>query len=225
MSARLARVLSLLALAPFLSGAHCNEDCGPPKTSLVSRPMERTLYAPAYLVAERQAPLGDALAPFDRRALRIDASRPVVLLAASASAWFEIGRVDASKLRPGDRGKDFVVLGVLDAAGKVPLFEGPRAIDEARRAGWDTLVLLPRGGGSAPWEAAVSVEMGRTVTSSWDAAKSACVERGAAGAAPPSFRLGSLPLRCGDGVRQDEEECDDGNRRSDDGCSAFCTRE
>ncbi len=225
MSARFARAVALFALAPFLSGAHCSEDCGPPKTSFVSRPMERTVYGAAFLIADRQAPLGDALAGFDRRALRVDASRPVAVLVAHASSWSEVARLDASQLRAGDRSPVYVVVGVLDAPGKLPLFEGASALDEARRAGWDTVVLLPRTAGNAPWEAAVSVDMGRTVTSVWDKARDTCVDRGRALGAPPTFRLGSLSPRCGDGARQDEEECDDGNRRSDDGCSAFCTKE
>ena len=41
----------------------------------------------------------------------------------------------------------------------------------------------------------------------------------------PEWRLGSLPTQCGDGVRQQDEDCDDGNREGGDGCSPYCTRE
>lgn len=222
---RLLRLLALAALAPALAGAHCNDDCGKPKTSLVSRPLERTIYGPALLVAERGAPLGEALGPFDRRALRIDPSRPVAVLLASSASWVDLGRLDAQKLQPGDRGPAFEVVGVLDHAGKVPLFESAGALEKAKRAGWDAIVLLPRSGGSDPWQTAVSVEMGRTVQTARDEKTDACVERGGAAAPVPTFKLGTLPVRCGDGVRQDDEECDDGNRRSGDGCSAFCNKE
>jgi len=222
---RIARIVSLGALAPFLSGAHCSEDCAKPKTSLVSRPLERTIYGPALLVADRGATLADTLAPFERRALRVDPSRPVAVVVTSSRAWGEVGRVDASKLAPGDRGSSYQVVGVLDTAGKLPLFEGAGALDQARREGWDAVVLLPRTPGNAPWEAAVTVEMGRVVTPVKDEKTGACVDPAGAAAAPPSFRLASLPVRCGDGVRQDDEECDDGNRAGGDGCSPFCTKE
>ena len=228
MSARIARLLriaSFAALAPFLAGAHCSEDCGKPKTSLISRPLERTIYGPGLLVVERGARLGDAIGSFERRSLKVDASRPVVVLLASSAAWADVGRLDPSELKPGDRGAAYEVVGVLDQPGKIPLFEGAPALAEAKRAGWDAVVLLPRAPGSAPWECAVSVEMGRTVTTVKDEKTDACVERVTSRAPAPSFRLASLPMRCGDGVRQGEEECDDGNRQADDGCSPFCTKE
>jgi cysteine-rich repeat protein len=225
LASRSLRLLALAALAPLLAGAHCNDDCGKPKTSLVSRPLERTIYGPALLVAERGAPLGEALGGFDRRALRIDPSRPVVVLLASSASWVDLGRLDAQKLQPGDHGPAFEVVAALDHAGKVPLFETAGALAAAKRAGWDAVVLLPRTGGSGPWEAAVSVEMGRTVQTVRDEKTDACLERGGVAGPVPTFKLATLPVRCGDGVRQDDEECDDGNRRAGDGCSPFCTKE
>ncbi|MFT3767510.1 MAG: myxococcus cysteine-rich repeat containing protein [Minicystis sp.] len=222
---RLLRVLAFSALAPFLAGAHCNDDCGKPKTSLVARPLERTIYGPALLVADRGATLGDTLEGFDRRSLRVDPSRPVAVLLASSASWSEVGRLDGSKLKAGDRGPSFKVVGIVDHAAKVPIFESPSAIGEAKRAGWDAIVLIPRTPGGGPWELAVSMEMGRTVQTARDEKTDACVERAGTSGPVPSFRLGSLPVRCGDGVRQDEEECDDGNRRNGDGCSSFCTKE
>src|SRR5512141_3447069 len=114
---RLARVIALGSLAPFLSGAHCSEDCGEPKTSLVARPLEKTIYGPALLVADRGATLADTLAPFERRSLRVDPSRPVAVLLTSSASWGEVGRLDGSKLEPGDKDPSFQVLGVLDTAG------------------------------------------------------------------------------------------------------------
>lgn len=220
---RLLRVISLAALAPLLAGAHCNDDCGPPKTSLVKRPIERTIYGAALLVTERGAPLADALSSFDRRALEIDPSRPVAVVLTRSSSWGEASRLDGSKLRAGDRGPSFTTIGVIDNAGKVPLFHDKAALDDAKREGWDAVLLIPRARDAAPWQVAVAVEMGRTVTPVKE--KGACVEHGAASGPPPSFKLGTLPVRCGDGVRQDDEECDDGNRRDGDGCSAFCAKE
>lgn len=222
---RLLRIAAFAALAPFLAGAHCSEDCGKPKTSLISRPLERTIYGPGLLVEGHGAPLGDALATFDRRSLRVDPSRPVVVLLASSSSWGELGRLDASKLKPGDRGPAFEVVGVLDNPGKLPLFENGAALGAAKSAGWDAVVLLPRTPGNAPWQCAVSVEMGRTVTTVKDEKTSACVDPPTSSAPVPQFKLASLPVRCGDGVRTDDEECDDGNRRAGDGCSPFCTKE
>jgi cysteine-rich repeat protein len=222
---RLARIVSLGALAPFLAGAHCSEDCSKPKTSLVSRPLERTIYGAAFLVADRGATLADTFGPFERRALKVDPSRPVAVIVTSSRGWGDVGRLDGSKLKPGDKGPGYQVVGVLDTAGKLPLFEGAGALDQAKRDGWDMVVLLPRTPGNAPWEAAVTVEMGRVVTPVKDEKTGTCVEPTAGGAVPPQFRLASLPVRCGDGVRQDEEECDDGNRLGGDGCSPFCTKE
>lgn len=224
-TARLLRVLAALALAPFLAGAHCSEECGKPATSKLARPLERTIYGPGLLVVEHGALLADALSAFDQRSLRVDPSRPVAVLLASSSSWAELGRLDASKLKPGDRGPAFEVVGVLDHAGKLPLFEGKGALDAAKNAGWDAVVMLPRTPGNSPWECAVSVEMGRAVKTVRDEKTDACITPPGSGAAAPSFVLASLPVRCGDGVRQQEEECDDGNRRPGDGCSPFCTKE
>lgn len=226
MSARLARILTLAALAPFLSGAHCKEDCAPPRSSVVARPLERTIYGPALLVTRpRVVPLADGLGLFEKRALRIDVSRPVAVLLTRVSAITALDHLDAASLKPGDHGDAFQVLAVLDQVAKVPLFSEPGGLAEAKRAGWDAIVLLPRERSRAPWEASVSVEMGRMVTSTHDAEVGRCVERPGATVTPLDWRLLSLPLRCGDGVRQDEEECDDGNHAGGDGCSPYCTRE
>lgn len=225
MHARLVRALALAALAPFLAGAHCNEDCGPPKTSLLTRPLERTIYGAALLVADRGAPLAEALAGFDKRALRVDPSRPVAVVLTRASSWGEASRLDGSQLRAGERGASFAVAGVLDTAGKLPLFEGKGALADAKREGWDAILLIPRTPGPAPWEVAVAVEMGRTVTPVRDEAKGTCVDRASSSGPPPTFKLATLPVRCGDGARQDDEDCDDGNRTDGDGCSAFCMKE
>ncbi len=86
MSGRLRRLAALLALAPFLAGAHCREDCGPPAVHLVGgRHLERTLYGPGvFTMHPRVTPLAPALAPFERREVRVDASRPVAVLLTSA---------------------------------------------------------------------------------------------------------------------------------------------
>lgn len=226
MSARLARLLTLAALAPFLSGAHCNEDCGPPRSRSVARPLEKTIYGPAVLVSRPLVvPLAEGLAPFEKRGLRVDVSRPVAVLLIRASSVSSLDRLDPAKLKAGDHGDGFHVLALVEQVGNVALFTEPAALAEARRAGWDAVVLLPRERTRAPWEASVSVEMGRMVTSTNDPASGRCVERGGATVTPLSFRLGSLPARCGDGVRQEEEDCDDGNRYGDDGCSPYCTKE
>jgi cysteine-rich repeat protein len=227
MSARLTRILVLAALAPFLAGAHCKEDCGPPRTSVMSRPLEKTIYGPAVLVIRpRVEILADGLGAFERRGLRVDVSRPVAVVLTRAAVAMSLERLDPGKLKVGDQGEAFRVLAVIEQVGTLPLFAEPTAIAEAKRAGWDAIVLLPRERSRAPWEASVSVETGRTVTPASDPQSGRCIEQ-AAGAAmtPPEWRLGSLPTRCGDGVRQDDEDCDDGNREGGDGCSPYCTRE
>jgi cysteine-rich repeat protein len=222
---RLVRVCSILALAPFLQGAHCNDDCGQPKVSRLSRPMEKTFYGPGFLVEDHGAPLAQALGSYETRGLKIDASKPVVVVLTSSGSWADIGRLDPKTLKAGDHGDSYLVVGALENPGKLPLFEGQAALDEAKRQGWDAVVILPRQPGSGPWEAAVAVEMGRKVTPVKDKQTGECVDPSAKMAAAPLFRMASLPVRCGDGVRQQEEECDDGNRRSGDGCNAFCKKE
>jgi len=226
MSARLVRILALAALAPFLSGAHCNEDCGPPRSRVVARPLEKTIYGPAVLVTRPTVvALADGLAPFEKRGLHVDVSRAVAVLLTSASSASSLDRLDAGKLQPGDHGEGFHVLAVIEQVGNVVLFPDAAARAEARRARWGAVVLLPRGRSRAPWEASVSVQMGRLVSSHNDPASGRCVDTEGPTAEPLSFRLGSLPTRCGDGARQDEEDCDDGNRTGGDGCSPYCTKE
>jgi cysteine-rich repeat protein len=67
--------------------------------------------------------------------------------------------------------------------------------------------------------------MGREVRYRKDDKTGQCEEHPRASGSPPTFRLASLPLRCGNGVREGDEECDDGNLRAGDGCSPFCTKE
>jgi cysteine-rich repeat protein len=221
----MARLALLLALAAALASAGCGKSCPDPRTSLVLRPMEHTIYGPALLVAEHGDPFAEILARYERRALKVDASRSVAVLLAAQASWAELGQLDGAKLRAGDRGRGFVVLAILDAPGKVPLFEAKPELDEATRAGWNAVVLIPRSAPSAPWEAAVGVEMGREVKYAKDEKTGECKEHPAASGAPPTFRLASLPVRCGNGLREGEEECDDGNLRGGDGCSPFCTKE
>jgi len=223
---RLLRVLPLLALAPLLAGAHCNEDCSKPKIRSIARPSERTLYGPGVLfTTPRVTPLAEALSGFDKRAVRVDASRPVAVVLVHPASWRELRKADPGRLAPGDGGDAYRVLAVLDHPDRVPLFADQAALADARRLGWDAVVLLPRESTAAPWEAAVVVETGRVVHQVNDPADGHCVDRGAATEEPPSFLLTTLPLRCGDGVRQEEEDCDDGNRTPGDGCSPYCTKE
>src|SRR5204863_7157247 len=124
------------ALAPFLSGAHCNEDCGPPRSRVVARPLEKTIYGSAVLMTRpRVAPLADGLASFEKRGLRVDVSRPVAALPTTASSASSLHRADAGKLKPGDHGDAFHVLAVVEQVGNVALFPDPAALAEARRAG------------------------------------------------------------------------------------------
>jgi cysteine-rich repeat protein len=45
------------------------------------------------------------------------------------------------------------------------------------------------------------------------------------GNAPSACRFSCLLPSCGDGIRDLNESCDDGNRRDHDGCSSFCSSE
>jgi cysteine-rich repeat protein len=223
---RVLRLLPLLALAPALAGAHCNEDCSKPRMRSVARPSERTLYGPGVLfTAPQVTPLAEALSGFDKRSVRVDASRPVAVVLVNHASWAELRKADPGRLAAGDGGDAYRVLAVLDHAASVPLFPDPAALADARRLAWDAVALVPREAGAAPWEAAVVVETGRAIPQVNDPADGHCVDRGAVSGEAPSFLLLTLPQRCGDGVRQDEEDCDDGNRRPGDGCSPYCTRE
>ena len=226
MSARLARIAALAALAPFLAGAHCNEDCGPPRARVVARPLERTVYGPAVLAIHPHVELlAEGIGPFEKRGLRVDVSRPVAVLLTRATSAKELVHLDPAGLKAGDHGEGFLVLAVVEQVGNVPLLARPGDPAEARRAGWDAIVLLPREPSRAPWEASVSVELGNVVASSNDPASGRCVERPGAAGTAPEWRLGSRPERCGDGIRQEDEDCDDGNRAGGDGCSPYCMKE
>src|SRR5262249_52811706 len=52
-----------------------------------------------------------------------------------------------------------------------------------------------------------------------------CDDGAANGSAPDACRADCRRARCGDGVRDAAEGCDDGNTRSCDGCSAACAVE
>ncbi len=228
MSARLRRLAAVLVLAPFLAGAHCKEDCGPPAVRLVGgRNLERTLYgAGVFTQKPRVALLARSLAPFERRELRVDASRPVAVVLTHSDAARSLTRLDGAGLKAGERGDGFRVVALLEQAGKVSLFEGPAQLAEAERERWDSVVLLPRDRRGGPWEASVAIEVGRRVERGNDPETGRCVDRGSAGPASlPEWTLISLSTRCGDGVRQDEEDCDDGNRAGGDGCSPYCFKE
>jgi cysteine-rich repeat protein len=214
-SCRLACLASLAALAPFL--VHCGRTCPPRAAHVVGvRTMEKTLYGPALITARPRAePLARTLEPFDRAALRVDVSRPVAAVLTGAAGAAELLRIDPSKLQPGDRGASFQVLALFEQTGRVALPAGDRA--------YDAIVLVPREPSRAPWEASVTVEMGRTVKS--DPSRENCVDPGAPSPPLPEWSLASMPLHCGDGVRQNDEDCDDGNRAGGDGCGPYCVKE
>lgn len=226
MSARL-RLAAILALAPVLAGAHCKEDCGPPAVRLVgARNLERTLYGPGVFTQRpRVTFLARSLAVFERRELRIDPSRPVAVVLATSAAALALPRLDAATLELGARGPGFRVVALLEQAGKVPLFADPGQLAEADRERYDSIVLLPRDRRAGPWEASVAVELGRRTERRNDPGTGRCVDPGPAGPPLPEWTLLSLPVRCGDGVRQEDEDCDDGNRAGGDGCSEFCVKE
>lgn len=115
---------------------------------------------------------------------------------------------------------------MIEQAGKVSLFEEPGALAEAERERYDAVLLLPRDWQEGPWEASVAVEVGRRIerTNSPETGRCKDSERGAPPPVP-AWSLLALPTRCGDGTRQDDEECDDGNRVGGDGCSPYCVKE
>jgi cysteine-rich repeat protein len=220
----LRRIAALAALAPFLAGAHCNDACPEGPRTASSRALERTVYGPALLtVAPRVTPLAAALRAFDRRTLRLDVGRPVAVVLTRSERSMDLFRVDASKLAPGDRTDAFLVVAVIENAGKVPLLDGAAALADADGAGWDAVVLLPRDTRRGPWEAALSVEVGRSAPAKRE--DGTCAQAPTAAPPPPEWRLTTLPAHCGDGLRQDDEECDDGNRTGGDGCGPYCNRE
>jgi cysteine-rich repeat protein len=227
MSVRLVRAVALLALVPLVAGARCQEECGPPAVRLVGgRALERTLYGPGVLVQRpRVADLARSLAPFERREVRLDVSRPVAVLLTTSEAARGLLSLDAAALKPGDHGPGYRVLAAVEQTGRVTLFDDPAMRAEADRERWDAVVLLPRDRRAGPLEAAVAVELGRRVERRNDAGSGRCVDVGPPGPALPEWTLFTLPTRCGDGVRQDDEECDDGNRTGGDGCSPYCMKE
>ena len=224
---RIPRLVALLALAPFLTGAHCNEDCGPPAVRLVSGGLlERTLYGPGvFTMQPRVLPLAGALAPFERRELRVDVSLPVAVVLVTARASRAAARLDGRSLSLGQRGDGLEVVALVERAAKVPLFEEPGVLADAERERYDAVVLLPREPTANPWEASVAIELGRRIARKNDPSTGKCVDSGDAAPAAPAWTLLALPARCGDGVRQDDEDCDDGNREGGDGCSPYCFKE
>jgi cysteine-rich repeat protein len=227
MPGRIRRLAALLALAPFLSGAHCNEDCGPPAVRLVAGGhFEHTLYGPGvFAMHPRVLPLAGVLAPFERRELRLDVSRPVAVVLTVARASQAVARLDGGKLVAGERGDGFKVVALVEQAGKVSLFEDPDALADAERERYDAVVLLPREPSPYPWEASVAIQLGRRTARANDPSTGRCVDRSGAAPDVPAWSLLSLPAHCGDGVRQDDEDCDDGNRAAGDGCGPYCVKE
>jgi cysteine-rich repeat protein len=225
MSARLGRLAALVVLAPFLAGAHCSDDCASPVMRLNARNLERTLYGPGVVTLHPLAALlAPTLAPFERRELRIDPSRPIAVVLANAASARAVAGLDPGSLKAGGRGDGFRVIAILDHAGKVPLFDDAAQLAEAERERWDAVVLVPRERG-VPWAVSVVVDVGRRVERRNDPDTGRCVDQGPAGPALPSFTILNLPVTCGDHVVQDEEECDDGNRKGGDGCSPYCFKE
>jgi cysteine-rich repeat protein len=218
------RTLAILALTPLVLAGHCKEDCGPPSVRLVgARRVERTIYT-AGVLTTRGGPIAKVLAPFERREIVVDVSRPVAVALVEPRAARMLARADGSKLAPGDRGEGYRVIGVVEQRGKVPLFADAAAFAEAEREGYDAVLLVPRGGERAPWEASVAVEVGRRVERRNDDAGK-CVDAERSPPAVPEWSLFPLPPGCGDGVRASDEDCDDGNARPGDGCSPYCVKE
>src|SRR5580704_4237345 len=119
MSPALRRLAAVAAFAPFLAGAHCNDECPRGAHNVAARVLERTVYGPALVTASpRVVPLAEALRAFDRRAVRLDVSRPVAVVLTRAGAAAELLRVDGSKLKPGDRTDAFLGVGVVESAGR-----------------------------------------------------------------------------------------------------------
>jgi cysteine-rich repeat protein len=208
-------------------GAHCKEECGPPGVRLVgARTLERTLYAAGVLLQRpRVGPLATALAPFERRELRVDVSRPAAVVLVEPGAARVLSRGDGSRLKAGDHGEGFRVVALVEQAGKVSLFEDPGLLAEAQRERYDAVMLVPRDGAGGPWEASVAVEVGRRVEQRNDDKTGRCVDKDPTPPAVPEWAFVPLSSRCGDGVRQPDEDCDDGNHVAGDGCSPYCLRE
>jgi cysteine-rich repeat protein len=132
-NARIARVLGLAAISPLLAGAHCSEECASTTKVGAVRNLESTLYGPGVFAPKpRLAPIAPLLAPFEDRNLRVDASRPVAIVIASAAAAHALARADASKLRAGDRGDGYRVIALADSRTTVPLLDGASMADAAR---------------------------------------------------------------------------------------------
>jgi cysteine-rich repeat protein len=226
MSPRL-RVAAILALAPFVAAAHCREDCGPPAVRLVGgRQLERTLYGVGvFTIRGGAVPLATALAGFERRELRVDVSRPVVVILVEPGAARALARGAGDTLRVGDRGPGYRVLATLEQKGKVSLFADAASLAEAEHERYDAVMLVARDRSAVPFEAAVSVDVGRKVPRENDPETGRCIDADRTPAAIPEFALFPLPATCGDGVRQAEEDCDDGNRAGGDGCSPYCVKE
>jgi cysteine-rich repeat protein len=165
------------------------------------------------------------LASFERRELRVDVSRPVAVVLVEPGAARVLARSDGSRLKAGDRGAGYRVVALVEQAANVPLFDQPDLFAEAQRERYDAVLLVPRDGRGGPWEASVAVSVGRRVEQHNDDRTGKCVDKDPLPPAVPEWVLLPLSPTCGDGVRQPDEDCDDGNRVAGDGCSPYCVRE
>ncbi len=132
-------------------------------------------------------------------------------------------RLDGGSLKAGDRGDGYRVIAVLEQAGQAPLFDDPGRLAEAEHERDDALILLPRDRRPGPWEASVAVELGRRIARTKDPRPAGALSR-KRGAEAAGVDPDHPVCRPRDGRRQDEEECDDGNRDGGDG-SAYCFAE